>query len=815
VSRRRWIAVALAAAVLLLLGRAAAASYAEYLWYASLDALDVWRTRVAAMLSMRALAAAAWSAFLLANLFAVRRSVVSIRVPRQLGNLEIGEEISPRLLDALAVGGSLALGVLLSFAHDDWGSLLRAYMGVPFGEIEPYFELDLGFFVYWLPFETSLRDVALVAVLVAGAIVIFLYALTPSLSRERGSLYVSQYVRRHLFALLAALILVLAWSYRLDAYHLLVEGSGQGGVLTYADLHGTIPASTALSIIAVAAAAIVLWAGWTGQVRVAFVSVGALLVLAMGLRQIAPWLARRSAPAAERRERPFAATRATYTRRAYAADRVVMGRAPSFASAAELARGTPLWDQEALERAVGRGAGERIPAVEWRAADDGAIVATVPIAPGSATEWDGRAWRVARLAAWTADARGEPALAPGASEDAQLPPPLVVDSVAAPIAVADTSGGIAAPTLRSFLSRLAHAWSLQDYSLLGDDLPRPQPRLVSYRDVRTRVRRLAPLFTQAEHVAAIVDGDSLYWAVELYATSRSYPLSRPLTFAGQEVRYARPAAVALVNAHSGRVTLYAAPSPDPVARTWMRLVPESFAPRRTLPPRLAAALPPPIDAAAAQAAAFAMAGTRDAGPRGAHLPRADGAEAAFASGAPSLIALGRDGDALAWTTPVLDDEDRVLGLLVTTGGAERTSFWLPAAGAPRRWTTVIDALRGATDSTAAGREPRVAHGPVRALPLAGGIAYAQTAYATRPDGTPVVSRAAVLLPDGSVEEGATFGAALGTGAPTAVPAPLTAAAFEARVRALYEQMRATLAAGDWVGFGAAYDALGELLRSRQ
>ena len=230
-------------AALLVLGRVAASLYADYLWYAALGALPLWRMHVVTAVLMRGLAAVAWSVFLFVNLYAVRRSVVSIRIPRQLGGLEIGEEVPPRLLDAAAIVLSVVLGVLLSFAHHDWRGMVLARSGVPFGEIEPYFELDLGFYVYWLPLESAVRNVVLVAVLVAGALVTFLYALTPSLARQQGRLYVSQYVRRHLVALLAALLLVLAWSYHLGAYDALLDGTGPGGAFAYADHHGAIPAS--------------------------------------------------------------------------------------------------------------------------------------------------------------------------------------------------------------------------------------------------------------------------------------------------------------------------------------------------------------------------------------------------------------------------------------------------------------------------------------------------------------------------------------------------------------------------------------------
>jgi len=42
---------------------------------------------------------------------------------------------------------------------------------------------------------------------------------------------------------------------------------------------------------------------------------------------------------------------------------------------------------------------------------------------------------------------------------------------------------------------------------------------------------------------------------------------------------------------------------------------------------------------------------------------------------------------------------------------------------------------------------------------------------------------------------------------------MTAEDFRRRVNALYESMRDAMRRGDWPGIGAAYEALGRLLRS--
>ena len=127
---RRWLMVALAAAaVLLIAGRELAGVYADYLWYDSLSAKELWATRLAAELTLRVGSMVIAGLFAFANLYAVRKSVVSLVLPRRLGNLEIGEEVPGRYLIGTAIGLSVILGVLLAMPEQDWTTYLLARWG--------------------------------------------------------------------------------------------------------------------------------------------------------------------------------------------------------------------------------------------------------------------------------------------------------------------------------------------------------------------------------------------------------------------------------------------------------------------------------------------------------------------------------------------------------------------------------------------------------------------------------------------------------------------------------------------------------------
>ena len=79
---RRWLVPGIVAiAILLLAGRVLSAWYVDYQWYAVQGASRLWWVRAVDLALLRGVAFAVVTAFAFANLFAVRRSVRSLRPP--------------------------------------------------------------------------------------------------------------------------------------------------------------------------------------------------------------------------------------------------------------------------------------------------------------------------------------------------------------------------------------------------------------------------------------------------------------------------------------------------------------------------------------------------------------------------------------------------------------------------------------------------------------------------------------------------------------------------------------------------------------
>jgi hypothetical protein len=842
---RRIVVLGIAAvAAFLLVGRMVSSTYVDYQWYAEMHALALWRARIVNLVLLTTATATSIMLFVFANLYAVRRSIVSVVFPRRMGNLEIGEEVPARYLTAATLIVSVGLGVILALPPEPWTALAAARYGVPFGEADPYFQADLGFFVYWLPLENALYVRALLVLSVTVCVVSVLYfAVTPGLRRDRRTRFrITAHERHHAAALMMCLFVVVAWMYRLDAYSVLNHGAGAYGAFTYTDHHFVIPADRILAVVTLAAGVVAGVALWRNQLRTTFTVVVVSLLMPFAYFQFAPSLVRHGADAAARatREQPYAVIRTQATRAAYGVRFLTPspvgapGAAGRFGSVAELVPAVSLWDPAALTLALDRSVhrGTIIDGVGWQPSPAG-LVALVVERGGDATTTEGQVpgtagGTVLAVQATAPGERGAPARTDVqgrlGGDELSIPPVLVYQGASEPVIIADSLDRIVAPRIDGLGARIAQAWSAQRLNLLGADLPEPHPKLLARRDVRDRVAALVPFFAAGATVWPIVAVDSLYWVLDLYSSvPDTYPLSQHFMIAREERSYFQHAATAFVHAYSGRTILVADSVRDPIAETWVRRFPQLFVSWAAVPAALAAQAPPATDGGLATAEAFAAAGGFVAPPVGEpiaaahHVALTDNADTVLATGEPPCVAPRlADGIACTWSVPLVDARDRVTGLVTATGGPRRQFLWVPVDSTAPRWSTALDRLQRVSDSAAGRREGPVAHGRVRSTAVGNQLVLVQTQYAWRSDDPPALLGVTVLIGD-SARSGATIAAAIGLadssfashGRGTGAPAgPID---FHLRVGALYDSMQAALRRGDLAGFGGAFAELGRVL----
>ncbi|MGH8722291.1 MAG: hypothetical protein ACREU4_09925, partial [Burkholderiales bacterium] len=123
--RRRavYIGGAILLVVLLVGGRWLAIETAERTWARSFTGGGALVEARTLELLLRALVLACAVAWATGNLLIVYRAIGSVQMPRRLGNLEIVEAVSPRILFRFTIALGVIAGVLLALGTRDWWRL--------------------------------------------------------------------------------------------------------------------------------------------------------------------------------------------------------------------------------------------------------------------------------------------------------------------------------------------------------------------------------------------------------------------------------------------------------------------------------------------------------------------------------------------------------------------------------------------------------------------------------------------------------------------------------------------------------------------
>jgi len=147
------------------------------------------------------------------------------------------------------------------------------------------------------------------------------------------------------------------------------------------------------------------------------------------------------------------------------------------------------------------------------------------------------------------------------------------------------TGGI---VIGGFLRRLILAIDQNDLAKLpfSDDV-NSESRLLMRRNVRRRVAALAPfLFFERDPYIVLGDNGRLFWMMDAFTTSDSYPYSRHYLFGGQPVNYARNSVKVVIDAYNGTTTFYVFDPTDPIIGAYRRIFPSLFKDANAMPATL-------------------------------------------------------------------------------------------------------------------------------------------------------------------------------------------------------------------------------------
>ena len=152
----------------------------------------------------------------------------------------INVDISPRLLVFAIDFAIVVLSLIFALSvSGQWDTFLRFRYGGSFGIADPLFGVDLGFYVFRLPFYELLQGSITVLTVSALAILTFCSVFGVRQSKSSGKITLRDGTRQHFMVLLFILVANFGWGFILDHYELVYSTLGVVHGAGYAAAHVT------------------------------------------------------------------------------------------------------------------------------------------------------------------------------------------------------------------------------------------------------------------------------------------------------------------------------------------------------------------------------------------------------------------------------------------------------------------------------------------------------------------------------------------------------------------------------------------------
>ena len=548
--------------------------------------------------------------------------------------------VSSRALKALLALVSIAGGLLVGTIYAaDWDRYLRFAFAQDFGETDPVFGHDLGFYLFVLPFLEKLQNSVTILAFLVTAVLGIAYAQAGILRRAPGKgIEAPRAVLHHLLA--NAILFALAWAsgYLLDRYDLLTDSSGAVFGAGYTDVTVTRWALWAAALLTVAFAVglcIMLSRGWPLHLPVLFGAFAGVMIALLGF---IPFSVQQFVvePNELELETPYLERNIAFSRAAFALETIEERAYSADASLdAEAIDANPdtidnirLWDWRPLSQTFKQLQQIRtyytfldVDIDRYRFGDDyrQVLLSARELSrelPGKGGTWVNRrlqythGFGVVMSPAAEKFPDGRPVLLVK-DLPPQTPPGLSLDEAAIYYGEEDSGYRIVTTGLRefdypsgdenvythydgdggvpltSFWRRLLYAWLEFDVGILISDYIGPESRIQLWRTVQERIGKLAPFLELDPDPYLVVNGGRLFWIQDAYTVASGYPYAEP---AEAGVSYIRNSVKVAIDAFNGDVAFYVIDPADPIVRLYRAAFPALFRDLDAMPAGLPAHL---------------------------------------------------------------------------------------------------------------------------------------------------------------------------------------------------------------------------------
>ncbi|HTV06980.1 MAG TPA: UPF0182 family protein [Acidobacteriaceae bacterium] len=636
----------------------------KWLWMSQLHYSGIFWTLFSVRWGMFAVAFVCAFVFLWLNFRSAARTIHLLQQSNQIDQITFVElpsgakridfRINPKILGRLAAAAAAVVALLFAVGlSSQWDTWLRFRYGGSFGLLDPLFKIDVGFYIFRLPFYELVQSGLVYLAILAIAVLMVVYTALGLLRLTPGRPFsVHGNITRHVSLLLGLLVALWGWGFLLDRYDLVYSTLGIIYGAGYTAAHVTLPVLWVMFAASIGLVAVLAMNFLRPRFKLVFIGAMAYAGLYVVGIMVLPQLFQKFVvqPSELSMELPYLKSYIQFTRKAYGLDAIQETSYPALptitpdviARNQETIENIRLWDPRPLLQTFQQTQAIRtyyqfynVDVGRYHLSDGyhQVMLATRELSqqlPAQAQTWVNQYLQfthgygaVMSFASQTVGG-GFPKyliqnIPPQSDYGLNITQPSIYYGEAMPgYRIVDTGikefdypkgnqdvythyagdGGI---PLDSLWKRLLFAWTQGDPNILFTSYLQPQSRLQIWRSVQQRVSQIAPFLTLDRDPYAVVSDGKLYWIQDAYTTSDKFPYSNLYTGAAEgDLNYIRNSVKVIVDMYNGTVSFYVMDSKDPILAAYRRAFPGVFKDLSQLSPDLKSHLRYPEDLFAIQ-----------------------------------------------------------------------------------------------------------------------------------------------------------------------------------------------------------------------
>jgi len=642
---KKWIWIAVVLVVLYISMGQIAEFYVDLTWFKINSGGSVFWTYFLTKFKVQLIFGLIFAAMFLFNFLLIRLLGGKGRIftANILDRLQIPVLGSPR--KALAILLVLTVvGISLFMANASsayWKEYLMFTNSVPFGDygfkVDPIFKMDVGFYVFSLPFYQFLYGWFMSSLIIIALFSVMFHILNRGIFMTNNSVEFSLFARSHISILLAAIVLLYGIGYRISAFELLFTESGKFFGAGYTAHNAKLVAFNVAMVIAIIGAILLLFNIFKRSFLLPIGVLATIIPAFFVLGTVYPAIQQRFVvdPNELDKERPYIKNNIEFTRIAYRLNNI---KEQTFANKQTLTykqiqknRNTldnvRLWDWRPLKPTYKQLQALR-PYYKFMNVDvDRYLINNKKVAVNiSARELNvnsldpnSRTWQNQHLIFThgygsvmsrvdRATAEGLPVLLlsdfPPKTKIKELEvkrPEIYYGEHNNKYIITNTSqnefdypsgkkmaftkykgsGGI---KLDSFMKRLFFALHYKDMNILISNNITDKSRILFRRNIINLANKLTPFLAIDRDPYMVISKGKQYWIIDAYTTSDQFPYSKRMRISRRKsINYIRNSVKIVVDAYNGTISYYISDKKDPMIQAYQKIFTNLFKPIESMP----------------------------------------------------------------------------------------------------------------------------------------------------------------------------------------------------------------------------------------